>query len=244
MLFRSHAPTKHPIKPTTDLQRAPTEEDLKDNDENISITLPPERLAVPGDSCAICVDTLKDSDDVRGLTCGHAFHAMCVDPWLTSRRACCPLCKADYGTPKARPKQEGDSAGQQNASFDPRNDTRLNMPAFCTAARFRNARARTGAPAVPTAGGRCRIRNNHPSGAGEADLNQQNEPTGAAGTTAGMTSSVRQVFRFGRRTDNQLDAQSATDTAPQEMTPAQLDAGRASDGRAARSFGHEAQETS
>jgi hypothetical protein len=64
--------------------------------------------AQPGDTCAICLDVLDDDDDVRGLTCGHAFHAACVDPWLSTRRACCPLCKADYYTPK--PRTEGEEA--------------------------------------------------------------------------------------------------------------------------------------
>lgn len=80
-------------------------DDDDDEDEQINAALPPECLGTSGDTCAICIDTLEDDDDVRGLTCGHAFHAGCLDPWLTSRRACCPLCKADYYTPKPRRTQ-------------------------------------------------------------------------------------------------------------------------------------------
>ena len=92
-------------------QSAVPSEDV-DEDDPIHAAVPAEMLANPGDSCAICIDTLEDDDDVRGLTCGHAFHASCVDPWLTSRRACCPLCKADYYIPKPRPE------GEQNQEPD------------------------------------------------------------------------------------------------------------------------------
>lgn len=81
-----------------------------DEDDHIHTAVPAELLASPGDSCAICLDTLEDDDDVRGLTCGHAFHASCLDPWLISRRACCPLCKADYYVPKPRPEGEAAAA--------------------------------------------------------------------------------------------------------------------------------------
>jgi hypothetical protein len=81
-------------------------EEEDDEDDHIHTAVPPELLTNPGDSCAICIDTLEQDDDIRGLTCGHAFHAGCLDPWLTSRRACCPLCKADYYVPKPRPEGE------------------------------------------------------------------------------------------------------------------------------------------
>jgi hypothetical protein len=82
------------------------DDESDDDDDPIRTAAAPEMLAEPGDTCAICLDTLEDDDEVRGLTCGHAFHASCVDPWLTSRRACCPLCKADYYVPKPRPEGE------------------------------------------------------------------------------------------------------------------------------------------
>ena len=90
-----------------------------DDDDHIQIAVPTEMLANPGDSCAICIDTLEDDDDVRGLTCGHAFHASCLDPWLTNRRACCPLCKADYYTPKPRPEGEIPADAERHAGRRP-----------------------------------------------------------------------------------------------------------------------------
>ncbi|KAH7069362.1 hypothetical protein FB567DRAFT_540734 [Paraphoma chrysanthemicola] len=92
--------------PQTAVQERDDESD--DEDDPIRTATAPEMLAEPGDTCAICLDTLEDDDDVRGLSCGHAFHASCVDPWLTSRRACCPLCKADYYVPKPRPEGEAE----------------------------------------------------------------------------------------------------------------------------------------
>lgn len=76
--------------------------DADSDDEDAIQAIHPDVTDHPGDSCAICIDTLEDDEDVRGLTCGHAFHASCIDPWLTSRRACCPLCKRDYWVPKPR----------------------------------------------------------------------------------------------------------------------------------------------
>jgi hypothetical protein len=99
-----------------------SEED-DDEEDHIHAALPPELVQNPGDTCAICIDNLEPDDDVRGLTCGHAFHAGCLDPWLTGRRACCPLCKADYFVPKPRPE------GEVVAEALPRRGTMGRMPA-------------------------------------------------------------------------------------------------------------------
>ncbi|TVY14968.1 E3 ubiquitin-protein ligase [Lachnellula arida] len=106
------------------LQTTATEMEEEDDDDHILTAVPPELLTTPGDSCAICIDTLEEDDDIRGLTCGHAFHAGCLDPWLTSRRACCPLCKADYYTPKPRP--EGEAVDTERSGR--RRDARMNLP--------------------------------------------------------------------------------------------------------------------
>ncbi|KAK3330072.1 hypothetical protein B0H66DRAFT_542696 [Apodospora peruviana] len=114
-----------------DINRASQDDDEED-DEHINAALPPECMGTSGDTCAICIDALEDDDDVRGLTCGHAFHAVCVDPWLTSRRACCPLCKADYYTPKPRPAaaaEAGDATtGVIAVSLVESRSNRMNMP--------------------------------------------------------------------------------------------------------------------
>ena len=100
------------------------EAEAEDEEDQIQTAVPAEQLPDPGDACAICLDTIEEEDDIRGLTCGHAFHASCVDPWLTSRRACCPLCKADYYVPKPRP--EGADAAEAAMG---RRGRGANMPA-------------------------------------------------------------------------------------------------------------------
>lgn len=117
--------------PDTAAVGAEREDEGEDDDDQIRTAVPTELLANPGDSCAICLDTLEDDDDVRGLTCGHAFHAGCLDPWLTSRRACCPLCKADYYVPKPRSEAEAAAEAERLAGRRPpgMSGTRLNMPA-------------------------------------------------------------------------------------------------------------------
>ncbi len=104
------------------------DDDMEDDDQ-IQMAVPTDVMAMgAGDSCAICIDQLEDDEDVRGLTCGHAFHAHCLDPWLTSRRACCPLCKADFYVPKPRPEGESAAEAERHERGRRQGGSRMDMP--------------------------------------------------------------------------------------------------------------------
>jgi hypothetical protein len=126
LMFPKMTDSAH-VSDTMQLQNHDHLEDARDIDNQIRTAVPAELLPNPGDSCAICLDGIEDDDDIRGLTCGHAFHASCVDPWLTSRRACCPLCKADYYIPKPRSDLCEQTANPERSGR--RNTTRLPAPA-------------------------------------------------------------------------------------------------------------------
>lgn len=218
-----------------DLHR--TRSSMDDDDEHIDAALPPECLAAPGDSCAICIDTLEDDDDIRGLTCGHAFHAVCVDPWLTSRRACCPLCKADYHTPKPRPNQEGDQNGQNNNS-SARDGQRLNLPQSLRSAFFRGGSREDRPRGHGTRTLEDEIRRGQRRGRRDRENRGREDRERAAQTEStttpevsqanngGMLSSVRSALRFGRRRDEGA-SNTTTDATPAdpEVTPSHLESG-------------------
>ncbi|KAK4078059.1 hypothetical protein Purlil1_12080 [Purpureocillium lilacinum] len=108
------------------LQSIPRGNDF--DDVEIDACLPGQCLDDTGDACAICIEIFESDDDVRGLTCGHVFHGACVDPWLTDRCACCPICKADFFMPTVRRRTEAQDNVANNPSFDPRHNRRLNLP--------------------------------------------------------------------------------------------------------------------
>lgn len=73
-------------------------------------------------SCAICLEIIEDDDEVRGLMCGHVFHSDCLDPWLTKRRACCPMCKRDYYTSDIT-TNNGNNESNESSTDNTENDT-------------------------------------------------------------------------------------------------------------------------
>ncbi|KAF2675008.1 hypothetical protein BT63DRAFT_26416 [Microthyrium microscopicum] len=180
-------------------------EDENDAIEN-AISHDPDLLSQPGDTCAICLDVLEDDDDVRGLTCGHAFHAACVDPWLTGRRACCPLCKADYYTPKPRPEGESGAATSGSRRSRGANDA-LRMPQ---------------PPQSTWLGGRSRLLllGVNRDSASRRGATQNQDPTQDQ-TPPSRFSNVRWPFR--RNQQNTPAATTGTSTT--QPTPSQLEAG-------------------
>ncbi|CAK9832125.1 E3 ubiquitin-protein ligase RNF13 [Anthophora retusa] len=83
----------------------------------------------PYETCAICLDDYAEGEKLRVLPCAHAYHAKCIDPWLTKNRRVCPVCKrrvfaaeeqvvtdesdsdADDTTPLIRDSLEGTQGG-------------------------------------------------------------------------------------------------------------------------------------
>ncbi|KAJ5491457.1 hypothetical protein N7539_003024 [Penicillium diatomitis] len=48
------------------------------------------------DTCDLCLDDMAASSMFRQLPCGHIFHTPCVDLWLTTGDASCPLCRQTF----------------------------------------------------------------------------------------------------------------------------------------------------
>ncbi|KAI9698402.1 MAG: hypothetical protein M1836_003982 [Candelina mexicana] len=228
-----------------------------DDDDRIHTAIAPELLVSPGDSCAICLDAIEDDDDVRGLTCGHAFHAGCLDPWLTNRRACCPLCKADYFIPKPRPEGEAatetERSGRRPAGMS---GTRLNMPASPQSTWMRtgggnpfrprmilpgrnmtveyNEHDRYGFPTVRRHGRPWRS-NNTLQNPPETSYTAETNTPEATATTRGWPSRFRGAIRRPAMPNFRLpavfrrhnNAAASTDSSTLNPTPAQLEAGAA-----------------
>lgn len=67
--------------------------------------------ATPGESCAICQDSMNENQNCRQiLQCEHWFHQDCIDPWF-QQNVRCPVCRFDI-------RDHGSHRRSQNASVD------------------------------------------------------------------------------------------------------------------------------
>lgn len=97
---------------TPDHDTGSTYHDALDQPEQVDLGTPYEPHYDSG-TCAICIDTFEPEDPVRGLICGHVFHQECLDPWLTKRKACCPMCKRDYYLKDESDEQQAQANGTE-----------------------------------------------------------------------------------------------------------------------------------
>ena len=43
--------------------------------------------------CVFCLSGVEEGEEVRELRCRHVFHRACLDRWLATPPATCPLCR-------------------------------------------------------------------------------------------------------------------------------------------------------
>lgn len=68
----------------------------------------------PYDTCPICLEDYQERDKLRLLTCNHAFHTKCIDPWLLRNRRRCPVCNGQviFSNERDTSQQHGENVPQ------------------------------------------------------------------------------------------------------------------------------------
>ncbi|EPS29978.1 hypothetical protein PDE_04928 [Penicillium oxalicum 114-2] len=50
--------------------------------------------------CAVCLDEVSRTEQIRELQCRHVFHRECLETWYLGDHFNCPLCHHEYYVPK------------------------------------------------------------------------------------------------------------------------------------------------
>ncbi|KAG5554154.1 hypothetical protein RHGRI_011882 [Rhododendron griersonianum] len=57
----------------------------------------PNDVGFGATECSICLEEFTDGAWVRVLpSCHHIYHPLCIQKWMTTRKALCPDCRHDY----------------------------------------------------------------------------------------------------------------------------------------------------
>lgn len=89
MLQNSNPPSPAILQPATLIPMPPNVASEETSDRKLETKECSEEL------CSICLGEYEADDRIRILSCGHEYHAECVDIWLTHKSTRCPLCKHD-----------------------------------------------------------------------------------------------------------------------------------------------------
>lgn len=82
----------------------------------------PESSMTTTNCCSICLDDFSPGEELILLPkCRHGFHKDCLQPWLTERQACCPLCKTTV-LEESDPNESNVVEGQESNEEEPNNE--------------------------------------------------------------------------------------------------------------------------
>jgi len=95
-------PAKPPVASEADLASAPGLYAISVSDSSGSLVARPmdgdgEPMPLnPGERCLVCLCDFEVTEEARKLVqCGHMFHRICIEQWLTTGRNSCPLCRRE-----------------------------------------------------------------------------------------------------------------------------------------------------
>jgi E3 ubiquitin-protein ligase RHA2 len=80
-----------------------------------------EEAEAAGVECVLCLSGVEEGEEVRELRCRHVFHRACLDRWLATPPATCPLCRSRLLTTPPR------DAGEEEDEVDLDSDLALLM---------------------------------------------------------------------------------------------------------------------